>query len=128
MTKIVIQPTPIQPTPSQPPATLIQLPAGRLNAANAEKVKQELLPVLASETTYIILDLSLLTSVDSLGIGLLLSTLKSCIQAGCHLKLCGLQAEARLPFELLNLNNLFEFFDSVEVAMTTCLSQPEADF
>ncbi len=111
-------PVSTQMTSASGSTTVIQLPEGRLSVTSANHVKHQLIQMLDKNITHIILDLSLLTSVeDSLGIGLLLSTLRTCTQAGLSLKLCGLQSEARLPFELFALSHAFDFYNSVEDAL-----------
>ncbi len=108
------------------PVTVIQMPEGRLNAANAQSIAKqlterlndlELFKMLGDSPNAIVLDLSRLSFVDSIGIGTLISFAKRCGNQGWTLKLSGLQAQAKAAFEILELSQMFEFYDSVDEAL-----------
>ncbi len=108
------------------PISVIQLPAGRLNAANSQQVSQDLteqlkdlqlFQMLGESPSTIVLDLSLLSFVDSIGIGVLITFAKRCAKIGWTLKLSGLRPQAKAAFEILELGKLFQFYNSVEDAI-----------
>ena len=95
---------------------VIQLPAGRLNAVNSTEMRTQLLEILAEQNgslTSVILDLSLITFVDSIGMSVLIALLRYCNEASLNLKLVGVQPQAKPTFDILEMTQVFEFFDTV---------------
>ncbi len=101
------------------PCKVIQLPEGRLNAANAKSIQgllEQQLKELATQTI-LVLDLSLLTFIDSIGIGTLVMFAKLCKQREVDLRFSGLQPQAKAAFEILELEQAFHFYENTESAL-----------
>lgn len=90
--------------------------AGRLTAAEASTVRQELLAVLANGDAKLVLDLSELTFCDSSGLSVLISALKAARGHGGDVALAGLTPPIRALIELTRLQQVFEIYDSADVA------------
>ena len=70
-----------------------------------------------SEVTVIVLDLSRVGLLPSLGLGLLVQISATCKARGQKLKLAALQPRVRQVFAITRLDRVFEFADSVEAAL-----------
>ncbi len=101
---------------------VIQLPAGRLNAVNATEMRTQLLDILAGQIgslTSVIVDLSLITFVDSIGMSVLIALLRYCNESSLDLKLVGVQPQAKPTFDILEMTQVFQFFDTIGDAIAT---------
>ncbi len=94
--------------------TLVKLPAGKLDPA---LVRKELGQILAEKPKHLLLDLSQVTLLDSMGVSALVWARRFCSDTGCHLKLCGLGEQAKLVLKVTRLDSLFEIYPSVEEAL-----------
>jgi anti-sigma B factor antagonist len=90
--------------------------AGRLTAAEAPAIRQEILDVLARGDSRLVLDLSELAFCDSSGLSVLISALKAARGNGGNVVLAGLTPTIRALIELTRLQQVFEIFDDAEVA------------
>ena len=88
----------------------------QIDAANAPRVKEELLNRIPPDTK-VIVDLSYVTFIDSSGLGALLSALrKSTAQRG-DLKLAGVQQPVRAILELVRFHRVMDIFNTREEAL-----------
>jgi anti-sigma B factor antagonist len=69
------------------------------------------------DATLVILDLSRVAIVPSLGLGLLVQILNKCKARQQRLKLVGVQPQIRQVFSITKLDRIFHFADSVDAAM-----------
>ena len=90
--------------------------AGRLTAAEAPAVRQEILQVLERGDARLVLDLPEMTFCDSSGLSVLISALKAARGSGGNVSLAGLTPSVRALIELTRLQQVFEIFDDAEVA------------
>ena len=67
--------------------------------------------------TLVILDLSTVTIMPSMALGLLLQASTKCGSRRQRLKLAGLQPQLRRVFTITRLDRVFQYADSVEAAM-----------
>jgi len=65
----------------------------------------------------LVLDLSRVTFLSSHAIGRLVALSKACIQHSLELRLCGLNDELSEIFQTMNLNVLFDVYESLELAI-----------
>ena len=89
----------------------------KLNAINAESIKEELKALYAVPDTRLILDLKGLSFIDSSGFGVFLSLMKTANSNSGHFKLCNLCKEVMELFKLLQLHNIFEIYNTREEAI-----------
>ena len=80
------------------------------------QTKDFLCQLLGQKPERIILDLEDLEYISSSGIGLLVSVLRRCRQAGIPMHLCTLRPEILELFKLTRLNQVFEIFENKAAA------------
>ncbi|TLX78293.1 STAS domain-containing protein [Labilibacter sediminis] len=80
----------------------------RLNAAVAEKVKKELTEIITKNSSKIMINLSNIKFIDSTGIGVLISALKTARQNNISFILCGIQKDVMSLLTLMKLDKVFE--------------------
>jgi len=100
------------------PASIIRIPS-RLSHESAEALKRTAERCFALHAVErLILDLSLVEVVTSIGITSLLEARQLAADVGAGMILAGLPGRHREFFRLLRVEGLFQFADSVEVALT----------
>jgi len=87
---------------------------GRLSAADAGNVSDELHRVLEAGGKNISIDMSELDFVDSSGLSVLISTLKHARNAGGDLVLLNVNARIMALLELTRLNEIISIYDDQE--------------
>ncbi len=90
--------------------------AGRLNAVTAPQLKERLKQDIESGHREIIVDLGRTSFMDSSGLAVLVSGLKSTRERGGWLKLAGANEQIATIFHITLLDRVFEFYPSVEAA------------
>ncbi|TRX70660.1 STAS domain-containing protein [Carboxylicivirga sp. M1479] len=80
----------------------------RLNATVASEVKADLTDTLSSKGTKLVLDLTNINFIDSTGIGVLISALKTARQNDGAFQLSGLKAEVLSLLKLMKLDKVFD--------------------
>ncbi len=104
--------------------TIIKLPEGRLIATNGNEIRQQLYQLLKEHPSHIVLDMGAISFIDSVGVAVLLSVSR---RAGANrrLKLCSMQEQAKMTFDLLDFGKVFSLHDSVERAVADCQPMEE---
>lgn len=93
--------------------------SGRMDAENAHEFQSACSDWIAKGNTRLILDLSELKYVSSMGLSHFLAAAKELNAKAGALILCGLQGSPRQVFELTKLIGLFPVFDTVDAAVAT---------
>ena len=96
--------------------TVVAIDADNLDAGTARVFKELIAPVLDKERK-VAFDLSRLQFVDSSGLGVILSCLRTLNSRGGDLRLCGLTRPVRALFELVRMHRVFEIFNSSDEAV-----------
>ncbi|MCJ2541625.1 STAS domain-containing protein [Thermostichus vulcanus] len=104
-------------SPKGSPVTIVRFPKGSLSAVNAPAIRGELSRILTEQPSHLLLDLSEVTLIDSMGLSVLVSAQRNCRSAGYQLKLAGLQEQAKLIFAVTRLDSIFESYLSVADAL-----------
>ncbi len=95
--------------------TVVQ-PSGALNAANAFSLQSQLTEHIASDTsTGLMVDMSQVESLDSAGLVSLISALRMSRNLRKRFCLCSVPPSIKIVFELTQLDQVFEFEDSLSV-------------
>ncbi len=99
--------------------SVIRLPEGRLTAANGNEVRQQLYQLLAEYPHHIVLDMSDIAFIDSVGVAVLLSVSR---RAGSHrcLMISNMQTQAKVTFDLLDFGKVFSLFETLDEAIAGC--------
>ncbi len=91
--------------------------AGRLDAKNAQAIKETLTGFIDRGVTYLIIDLAEVPFIDSAGLAALVSALKGTRRVGGSVLLSGVQPQARTVFSLTMLDQVFAIHPDVEAAV-----------
>lgn len=96
---------------------LVLRPQGAMAGVDAEYLGTHIERVLHDKRGPIVLDVSSVPFVDSLGLEVLLDATEHLIRTGQALKICCASAVLREALELTELAPMFEQFDDVEAAL-----------
>jgi anti-sigma B factor antagonist len=96
--------------------TVVAPSANELEAGNSDHFRAAMAPVLEGSHK-LVLDLSRVRFVDSSGCSAILSCLKSLAQAGGDLKLCRVDPQVRMVFDLIRLPRICEILETREDAV-----------
>lgn len=83
--------------------------SGRLISGGTDPLRSEV-KSLFPQTKHVILDLTNVTVMDSMGLGAIVSLYVSAKAAGCDLKLINLSKRVRELFKVTNLLSVFEIY------------------
>jgi len=86
----------------------------RFNALITEPVKEQLNNLFNKSGTKLILNLEGITFIDSSGFGVFLSVMKTANINFGHFKICNISREVMELFKLLQLQNVFEIYNSLD--------------
>jgi anti-sigma B factor antagonist len=96
--------------------TVAVLRAEYLDASNTQAFKGEMEAAVAPNAK-VVLDLSQVLFVDSVGCGGILSCLRKLNTVGGELKLCAITKPVRMLFELIRLHLILDIFNTREEAI-----------
>jgi anti-sigma B factor antagonist len=91
--------------------------AGRLDAQNAQTLKETLKQLLDGGAIHLIVDLAQVPFIDSAGLAVLVSALKAARRVKGSVSLSGVQPQARTVFSLTMLDQVFAIHPTVEAAL-----------
>jgi anti-sigma B factor antagonist len=104
------------PTETTAAGTVVLRPSGRLNMVAAPDLREQLRSLVQSGSARVVVDLSGVESIDSSGLGALISGLKAARNAGGDLRISGPNTQVMAVLELTNLNRVLKPRESVEKA------------
>lgn len=90
--------------------------AGRLTAAEAHKVRGDVIDTVERGAARVVLDLGRLEYCDSSGLSVLISALRAARTRDGNVALAGLTPSVRALIELTRLHQVFEIFDDAQLA------------
>jgi anti-sigma B factor antagonist len=90
---------------------------GRLDASNAQTLKERLEQLIDGGISYLVVDLAQVPFIDSAGLAALVSALKATRRVGGNVMLSGVQPQARTVFSLTMLDQVFAIHPSIEAAL-----------
>ena len=85
-------------------------PTRILTADNAIGLRDWAKDAISSGTSILLVDCSQVSFMDSSGLGALVSLNQMVQQAGGQLRICSLQGQARMVFEMTNLHNFLHIY------------------
>ncbi len=91
--------------------------SGRMDAENAGRFQEACEEWIAKGTTHILVDLSELQYVSSMGLSCFLAVAKALQAKSGSVMLCRLQGLPRQVFEMTRLIGLFSVFDTMDAAL-----------
>ena len=102
---------------SQVGDVMVLVAPGALDARNAQGARDYLKQQIASGGAKVVIDLSTVSFIDSSGLGVLLTALKTARAAGGDVRLTGLTPPVKTIFELTRLFQVFSSFPTTEPAV-----------
>lgn len=102
-------------------AVAVVRPTGPLTQNDAERLKTQMLEVLAKSLGRLVLDASSVPFIDSRGLEVLVEVSQQLTQTGKALKIAGINDVLREVFELTELTREFEQFTDVNSAVRSFL-------
>lgn len=87
---------------------LIVVVDGQLVVTNRQDFKQQIIERIDAGTRKVVIDFASAAYVDSSGLGVLVSLAKRVRESGGQLRLCGLNEDLRVLFELTRLDTVFQ--------------------
>lgn len=98
-------------------STVVIKVTGRMDAAQATTFEEECMGWIAKGANRLIIDLSGLAYISSLGLRSFVSVGKSLQEQDGDFRLCGLKGLVKQVFEITRLNTVFPIHDSVDSAL-----------
>lgn len=98
---------------------VMQIKEERLDAHNADELKQELGSLFEAGKTGVVVDLKEVRFIDSSGLGALVSGFKNASARQADLKLSGLQSQVKSMFELTRLHRVFDIYTTIDEALAS---------
>lgn len=90
----------------------------RFNSNISLQVKEELMPLVESENSKLVINLEDIIFIDSSAFGVLISLLRQSKNVNSHIKLCNLSKEVEDEIKVMQLDTVFDIRRTVE----DCLS------
>lgn len=104
------------PTRTTASGVLVVCPTGRLNMVAEPDLREQLHSLVREGNNRLVVDLSGVDSIDSSGLGALISGLKVARQSGGDLRLAAPGEQAVAVLELTNLNRVLKSYDNADSA------------
>src|SRR2546430_14965809 len=102
-------------------AVTVLKPSGPLTQGDAAEFKTAALRAVESNLGRMLVDMSAIPFVDSLGLEAMLDVTEELQKSGQMLKLCATNKTLREVFTLTGINTMFEHFDDVNTAVRSFL-------
>jgi anti-sigma B factor antagonist len=93
-------------------------PKGDLDMAVADQIRVKLTELIDGGQAKLVLDLALVSYVDSSGLGALVATMKQARSASGDIKICALQPDVRSVFDMTRLIKVMEVYGTRREAVT----------
>ena len=98
---------------------IVLQPQERLDLQGGRILKEQLARLVPQAQDLWVIDLACVDFMDSNGLVALVTGLTAARRSGCRLVLCNVQAPIRIIFELTQLDEVFEIFESYDAVLTT---------
>lgn len=103
------------------PVTIVT-PQGRLDAAGVRPLEAELLSHLEAGRNQLIVDLSAVRYISSVGLRMFLTTTREAHRRGGVLKLCGLNTRVMDIFKMAGFDRVLQILSTLEEAQRTFMT------
>lgn len=102
-------------------------PTGQVNASNAVEFDHHLKSaILSDRDATVLVDMQQVDSMDSAGLGVLVSALRLAQQRNQRLSLCHVGDSVRMIFELTQLDRALEIFESKDAFLATLTAHQDS--
>lgn len=101
---------------------------GEIDAVTTPMLKEKLMKLVATGVERVVVDLTSVTFIESVGLGILVAARKRLAAGDKNLCLVigDNQRNIRVPFEITRLDQVFPIHPTREAAVQDCLSEPAA--
>jgi anti-anti-sigma factor len=99
-------------------------PTGILDSTQTNQLRNEVNAVIDAGTKVILVDLKDVSFMDSSGLGVLVTALKTVRSAGGKLCVCSLNEQIKILFELTSMDRVFEIFTDQHEFLQAIKDQP----
>ncbi len=89
---------------------------GRLDASSTKDLKEKVNALTRENHTQLVIDMGAVDFIDSSGLGILVSSLRTVNKMGGDIKISALQDAVRAIFELTRLHRIFSIYDDAAAA------------
>lgn len=104
------------PTRTGADGVVVITPQGRLNMTVAPAIREQLHELVRAGHSRLVVDLAAVDSIDSSGLGALISGLKAARQSGGDLRIASPGTQVTAVLELTNLNRVLRISESADGA------------
>jgi len=94
-------------------------PVGHIDTDTFSILKDEIKNTIKSDQVKVIIDMSGVTFISSAGWGTITGSIQSAKQAGGNIKIAGMLDEAKNVYELIELNELVDAYNTVDEALSS---------
>lgn len=91
----------------------------RIDASSSKELKDIVVTKIDQSKINLLLDMSQVSFIDSSGLGMLITCLKSINKAGGQLKISNISNNVKTIFDTTRMDRVFEIFDNNEDALTS---------
>lgn len=96
---------------------IILTPAGRLDITTAWQFRLKLQECISKHSRHIVTDLSQVNFIDSSGLTSLVAGMRDADKVKGSFRICNINPEAKLVFEVTMMDTVFEIFETQEEAL-----------
>lgn len=107
------------------PEITILMPQGRLDAAGVRPLETELAELLAADRIHLLVDMSQVAYVSSVGLRMFLTTMRKARRRGGALKLCNLNERVMQVFKLAGFDRVLSILTTREEAESSFANTSE---
>jgi anti-anti-sigma factor len=104
--------------PAGQPVTVL-MPKGRLDMATAWEFRLKLRDCLSKHSPHVVVNLAEVDFIDSSGLTTLVAGLRDAETWQGSFRICQMRPEARLVFEITQMDSVFELFETEEEALAS---------
>lgn len=96
---------------------VVEVQCESLDAATVIDFREAIQPII-DKNPNIVINIGMLRTINSSGLGALISCLKQSHERGGDLKLAGMKGEVKRIFEIVQIHMMFDLFDTTEEAVS----------
>lgn len=101
-------------------------PTGIFTATTAQEILQQFNDLVETKAKILLVDLSAVDFLDSSGLGTLVSMHTKMRLSGGKLYLCGAREQARCLFDISDMDQIFDIFESEALFINTVIKRNQA--
>jgi anti-sigma B factor antagonist len=99
---------------------------GELELATAPRLRQQVVSLIGGGRSHLVIDLSGVDFIDSVGLGVIVGALKRCRTHGGDLMVVGAVPRVRLLFEITRLDEIIDMHPDLDQALSSLGPDPSA--